>query len=33
MEAQGWREDGQTSVDHYGGVELEALCYRRAVDG
>jgi ribosomal protein S18 acetylase RimI-like enzyme len=30
-EALGWRSDGRTSLENYGGVELEALCYRRAV--
>jgi RimJ/RimL family protein N-acetyltransferase len=30
-EGCGWREDGRTSTDDYGGIELEALCYRRAV--
>ncbi len=27
----GWRRDGRTSREDYGGVELEAWCYRRAV--
>lgn len=25
----GWRQDGRTTRAEYGGVELEALCYRR----
>lgn len=32
-EMQGWLEDGQARADDYGGVELEARCYRRTVDG
>ena len=28
----GWQADGQTSTRDYGGVTLEALCYRRAVE-
>ena len=31
-EGLGWRQDGQTSTEDYGGIELEALCYRRVVD-
>ncbi len=27
----GWRDDGRTRTDDYGGVELEAVCYRRTV--
>jgi RimJ/RimL family protein N-acetyltransferase len=27
----GWRPDGRTSTEDYGGIGLEALCYRRAV--
>lgn len=30
-EGLGWRADGQTRFGDYGGIELEALCYRRAV--
>jgi L-amino acid N-acyltransferase YncA len=30
-ETVGWRADGRTRTDDYGGVELEALCCRRAV--
>jgi GNAT superfamily N-acetyltransferase len=30
-ESLGWRPDGRTSAENYGGVELEALCYRRTV--
>jgi GNAT superfamily N-acetyltransferase len=30
-EGLGWRADGRASAENYGGVELEALCYRRAV--
>ena len=29
----GWYPDGQTITTEYGGVELEALCYRRTVCG
>jgi ribosomal protein S18 acetylase RimI-like enzyme len=31
-EGLGWRQDGRTSSEDYGGVALEALCYRRAVE-
>jgi RimJ/RimL family protein N-acetyltransferase len=31
-ERLGWRQDGRTRTDDYGGVELEALCYRRALE-
>jgi ribosomal protein S18 acetylase RimI-like enzyme len=31
-ERLGWRPDGRTSTADYGGVELEALCYRREVE-
>jgi GNAT superfamily N-acetyltransferase len=27
----GWRPDGRTSTQDYGGVQLEAWCYRRAI--
>jgi RimJ/RimL family protein N-acetyltransferase len=30
-ERLGWRRDGRTSREDYGGVELEAWCYRRVV--
>ena len=30
-EGLGWRSDGRTTTENYGGVELEALCYRRTV--
>jgi GNAT superfamily N-acetyltransferase len=30
-ESLGWHADGRTQTDDYGGVELEAMCYRRAV--
>jgi GNAT superfamily N-acetyltransferase len=30
-EGLGWREDGQRTTENYGGVELEALRYRRSV--
>jgi GNAT superfamily N-acetyltransferase len=30
-ESLGWHADGRTQTDDYGGVELEAVCYRRAV--
>ncbi len=30
-EGLGWRADGRTMPGNYGGVELEALCYRRTV--
>ena len=29
----GWYPDGQTITTEYGGVDLEALCYRRTVCG
>jgi ribosomal protein S18 acetylase RimI-like enzyme len=32
-ESLGWRLDGRASIEDYGGAELEALCYRRAVSG
>jgi ribosomal protein S18 acetylase RimI-like enzyme len=28
----GWKPDGQTTTADYGGIELEALCYRRAIE-
>jgi ribosomal protein S18 acetylase RimI-like enzyme len=31
-EGFGWKPDGQTTTADYGGIELEALCYRRAVE-
>jgi ribosomal protein S18 acetylase RimI-like enzyme len=31
-EGLGWCRDGRTTTEDYGGVELEALCYRRAVE-
>ena len=31
-ERLGWRPDGRTQSSQYGGVELEAICYRRAVE-
>lgn len=31
-EGLGWCRDGRTTTEEYGGVELEALCYRRTVD-
>jgi GNAT superfamily N-acetyltransferase len=30
-ERLGWQPDGRTRTDDYGGVELEAVCYRRAI--
>lgn len=27
----GWRQDGRTTTADYGGIELEALCYRRTL--
>jgi ribosomal protein S18 acetylase RimI-like enzyme len=30
-ERLGWRRDGRTSSEDYGGIMLEAWCYRRAV--
>jgi ribosomal protein S18 acetylase RimI-like enzyme len=30
-EKHGWQPDGRTSTENYGGVALEALCYRRRV--
>ena len=27
----GWRQDGRTTTADYGGLELEALCYRRTL--
>jgi GNAT superfamily N-acetyltransferase len=30
-EGLGWQPDGRTSSESYGGVELEAWCYRRAI--
>jgi GNAT superfamily N-acetyltransferase len=30
-ESLGWCQDGRAASDTYGGVELEALCYRRAL--
>ena len=30
-EGLGWKPDGQTTTADYGGIELEALCYRRVV--
>ena len=30
-ERLGWRRNGQTTTEAYGGIELEALCYQRAV--
>jgi RimJ/RimL family protein N-acetyltransferase len=30
-EGLGWRPDGRRSTENFGGVELEALCYQRAV--
>jgi RimJ/RimL family protein N-acetyltransferase len=32
-EGLGWKPDGQTTTADYGGIELEALCYRRVVGG
>jgi ribosomal protein S18 acetylase RimI-like enzyme len=32
-ERLGWRRDGRASREDYGGVELEAWCYRRIVGG
>jgi GNAT superfamily N-acetyltransferase len=32
-ERLGWHADGRTRTDDYGGVELDAVCYRRAVAG
>lgn len=31
-ERLGWRQDGQITGQEYAGVELTALCYRRALD-
>lgn len=31
-EGLGWKPDGQTTTADYGGIELEALCYRRTVE-
>jgi GNAT superfamily N-acetyltransferase len=31
-ESLGWQADGRTRTDDYGGVELEAMCYRRDVE-
>jgi RimJ/RimL family protein N-acetyltransferase len=31
-ERLGWQPDGRTSSESYGGVELEALCYRRLLE-
>lgn len=31
-ERLGWRPDGRTNSEDYGGVALDALCYRRVVD-
>jgi GNAT superfamily N-acetyltransferase len=31
-ERLGWCQDGRTTTEEYGGIELEALCYRRAVE-
>jgi ribosomal protein S18 acetylase RimI-like enzyme len=31
-EGLGWHRDGQTSAEDYGGVELEAWCYRRTIE-
>jgi hypothetical protein len=28
----GWKPDGQTTTADYGGIALEALCYRRTVE-
>jgi GNAT superfamily N-acetyltransferase len=30
-ESLGWHRDGRASSQNYGGVELEAWCYRRAI--
>jgi ribosomal protein S18 acetylase RimI-like enzyme len=30
-ERQGWTQDGRVARDDYGGVSLQAVCYRRAV--
>jgi GNAT superfamily N-acetyltransferase len=30
-ERLGWLSDGRTTTENYGGVELEALCYRRSI--
>jgi GNAT superfamily N-acetyltransferase len=30
-ERLGWRADGRMSCEDYGGVKLDAVCYRRAV--
>ncbi|HET9514964.1 MAG TPA: GNAT family N-acetyltransferase, partial [Gemmatimonadales bacterium] len=32
-ESLGWQPDGRTRIDDYGGVELEAVCYRRTIPG
>jgi GNAT superfamily N-acetyltransferase len=32
-EGLGWRPDGRTTNADYGGVQLEALCYRYHADG
>jgi ribosomal protein S18 acetylase RimI-like enzyme len=29
----GWRPDGRTTTEDYGGVALEAWCYRRELEG
>jgi ribosomal protein S18 acetylase RimI-like enzyme len=29
--ALGWHQDGRTTTADYGGIELEALCYRRTL--
>jgi hypothetical protein len=31
-ERLGWQPDGRTTTDDYGGVRLEALCYRRNIE-
>lgn len=31
-ERLGWQHDGRTTVDDYGGVSLQALCYQRNVE-
>jgi ribosomal protein S18 acetylase RimI-like enzyme len=31
-ERLGWQPDGRTTTDDYGGVRLEALCYRRDIE-
>ena len=30
-EGLGWRPDGRTAIETFGGVELEAWCYRRDI--